>query len=50
MTIHVVTPGETLTSIAGEAGLSVEKLATDNGLSPNAQLAVGQALLILVPS
>lgn len=50
MTIHVVSPGDTLTSVAGAAGISVEKLAADNGLAPTAALAVGQALLILVPA
>ena len=39
MTIHVVSPGDTLTSVAGAAGISVEKLAADNGLAPTAALA-----------
>ena len=50
MTIYVVKPGDTLTSIAQEGGVNVERLATDNGLSLDSPLAVGQALVILPPA
>lgn len=44
--IHVVAPGETLTSVAGADGLSVAQLAVANGLSPTAELLSGQTLVI----
>lgn len=45
-TLHVVGPGESLTSIAAADGLSVEQLATANGLSPTAELLAGSLLSI----
>jgi LysM repeat protein len=39
--VHVVAPGETLTSIAAADGLSVDQLAAANGLSPTAQVLAG---------
>lgn len=47
MTIHIVSQGETLVSIADRYGASVEKIAQDNGLALSDSLVVGQALLIL---
>ena len=44
--IHVVAPGETLTSVAAQDGLSVYQLAIANGLSTQAELVAGQALQI----
>ncbi len=44
--VHVVTPGESLTSVAATDGLSVQQLAAANGLSTTAQLIVGSALQI----
>jgi LysM repeat protein len=44
--VHVVAPGETLTSIAATDGLSVGQLATANGLSQTAQLLAGSTLQI----
>lgn len=44
--IHVVEPGETLTSVAGTDGLTVASLAAANGLSLESQLIVGQTLVI----
>ena len=38
---HIVTPGESLSSIAGANGLSPATLAADNGLSPDALLLIG---------
>jgi soluble lytic murein transglycosylase-like protein len=43
---HLVTPGETLTSVAAVDGLSVEAIARANGISPQAQLIAGQTLWI----
>jgi N-acetylmuramoyl-L-alanine amidase len=43
---HTVTPGESLSSIAATDGLTVEELAADNGISPDAQLVVGLTLMI----
>jgi len=43
---HVVTPGESLTSIAASDGLTVSALAQANGLSPTAQLVIGQIVQI----
>ena len=50
MLIHIVKAGDTLYSIAALYGVSVERLRTDNGLSPSQQLVVGQALIVLIPS
>jgi LysM repeat protein len=44
--VHVVAPGETLTSIAAADGLTVVELAAANGLSPTAQLVTGSTLQI----
>lgn len=43
---HVVAPGETLTSVAAVDGLSIEAIASANGISPQAQLIAGQTLWI----
>ena len=44
--VHVVGPGESLTSIAAADGLSVDQLAAANGLSPSAQLQAGSGITI----
>jgi LysM repeat protein len=44
--VHVVTPGESLTSIAAADGLTVDQLAADNGISPYTQLVAGADLQI----
>jgi N-acetylmuramoyl-L-alanine amidase len=44
--VHVIAPGETLSSIAAADGLSVADLAAANGLSPTAQLIAGSTLQI----
>jgi LysM repeat protein len=44
--VHVVTPGESLSSVAAADGLSVGQLAAANGLSPAAQLIVGSGLQV----
>jgi LysM repeat protein len=44
--VHIVSPGESLFSIAATDGLSVSQLAAANGLSPSAQLVAGTALQI----
>ena len=43
---HVVTRGETLTSVAAADGLSLSSLAAANGLSTQAQLTIGTVLEI----
>lgn len=43
---HVVSAGETLTSVAAADGLSVSQLASANGMSPNAPLVAGSPLAI----
>ena len=43
---HVVSRGETLTSVATQDGLTVAALAAVNGLSPNANLTAGTVLQI----
>jgi N-acetylmuramoyl-L-alanine amidase len=44
--LHVVAPGESLSSIAATDGLSVDQLAAANGLSPDAQLVAGGTVQI----
>lgn len=44
--VHQVTPGETLSSIAGANGLSLARLAAANGMAWNGQVVVGQSLQI----
>jgi len=44
--VHVVSPGESLSSIAAQDGLSVQQLAAANGLSPDAGLIVGSTVQI----
>jgi LysM repeat protein len=41
---YVVQPGDTLTAIAARAGMSVARLAANNGLDPNGTLLSGIAL------
>ncbi|MBE6672378.1 MAG: LysM peptidoglycan-binding domain-containing protein [Ruminococcaceae bacterium] len=49
MYIYVVTSGDTLYGIAQRYGVSLNLIASQNGLNPNAPLLIGQALIILVP-
>ena len=44
--LHVVSPGETLTSIAAADGLSLDQLAAANGVSPGTQLVAGSTIAI----
>src|SRR5437588_6639270 len=44
--LHVVSPGETLTSVAATDGLSLDQLAAANGISPDTQLVAGSTLAI----
>jgi N-acetylmuramoyl-L-alanine amidase len=44
--LHVVSPGETLTSVAAADGLSVSQLAAANGISTDTQLVSGSTLAI----
>ena len=50
MTIHVVKPGETLFSVAAQYSLAPTLLAGINGLPADAQLVVGQTLLVRQPA
>jgi LysM repeat protein len=45
-TTHVVTPGESLTSVAADDGVSINALAGANRLKPNARLIAGAILRI----
>jgi N-acetylmuramoyl-L-alanine amidase len=44
--VHIVAPGESLSSIAAADGLTVQQLAAANGLLPDAQLVIGSSLQI----
>jgi N-acetylmuramoyl-L-alanine amidase len=44
--VHVVSAGESLTSVAAADGLSVQQLAAANGLSPTSQLVAGTGIQI----
>lgn len=44
--LHVVSPGETLTSIAATDGLTVGQLAAANGISPDMQVVAGSTIAI----
>jgi LysM repeat protein len=44
--MHVVAPGESLSSVAATDGLSVDQLAAANGISPATQLISGASLAI----
>lgn len=50
MVIHVVRRGDTLYSIARRYGTSVSRLRSDNGLTENQTLVVGQALIVTLPA
>ena len=49
MVIHVVRPGESLSSVAREYGVPLSQLAVDNGLQNEPRLVVGQALVVQFP-
>lgn len=49
MIIHVVQPGETLTSIASQYGVSPQSLITDNELPNPENLLIGQSIIVLYP-
>jgi LysM repeat protein len=44
--VHVIAPGETLSSVAAADGLSIDQLAAANGMSPTAQLILGETIQI----
>lgn len=46
MTIHVVQPGETITSIANQYDVTPERLITDNELPNPENLLVGQSIVV----
>ncbi len=47
--IYIVQPGDTVYSIADKFGVSYQRIISDNGISADRTLAVGQSLLILFP-
>ena len=47
--IHTVQSGDTLSGIARRYGVSVQRLLSDNGLKSGQALAVGQAIIVLLP-
>lgn len=49
MVIHVVRPGESLSSVAREYGVPLSQLAVDNSLQNDPRLVVGQALVVQFP-
>ena len=50
MTIHVVRPGETVSSIAAGYGVDALRLAADNDVPAGGALAVGQTLVVRFPA
>lgn len=50
MDIHVVRPGETLSSIAAQYGVSLSRLLADNQLPDPGQLVTGQTIVIRYPA
>ncbi|MBQ9393813.1 MAG: LysM peptidoglycan-binding domain-containing protein [Oscillospiraceae bacterium] len=50
MSIHVVSAGQTVSSIAAQYGVSPVTLARLNELPPGGELAVGQALVVQFPT
>ena len=50
MVIHVVSPGESVFSIALDYGVPMSQVVLDNGLERSARLVVGQALVIRFPT
>ena len=49
MIIHTVSSGESLSQIAAQYGVNILNLASDNGLSVDSELVLGQALAVQVP-
>lgn len=49
MEIYIVKAGDTVFSIAALFGVSAARIITDNGLDGSGRVAVGQALLIMLP-
>lgn len=49
MIIHIVQPGDTISTIASKYKISVVRLLQDNGLSESSNLVHGQALVIAYP-
>lgn len=45
-TVYVVKRGDTLTGVASKYGVSIASLADENGISRNAELQIGQRLVI----
>ncbi|MBQ8742841.1 MAG: LysM peptidoglycan-binding domain-containing protein [Clostridia bacterium] len=50
MIIHTVKAGETVYSIARQYSASPSQIIRDNGIDPSSQIALGQALIIAIPT
>ena len=50
MKIHVVRPGDTVSSVAEEYGVSPARVAADNEVPDSGALAVGQTLVVCFPT
>lgn len=50
MIIHVIQPGDTISSIASQYGISEERLMLENEVTDNSELVIGEALVILFPA
>lgn len=50
MDIHVVQPGDTITTVAEQYGVSVERLILNNSLINPDQLIIGESIVIAYPS
>lgn len=50
MDIHIVQDGDTITSIASQYGITVERLIQDNGYINTVNLVPGQAIVITYPA
>ncbi len=49
MVIHTVQPGDTIQALARRYGTSPSRIISDNAVSNPRDIAVGQALVILIP-
>lgn len=50
MLIHIVSEGETISSVARRYGVSAEILAFNNDISEGVRLPIGQPLIIVIPT
>lgn len=50
MIIHIVSSGDTISSISQKYGVSIQNLIADNALDTNQALVIGQALAVQIPN